>query len=177
MDLHQDIVVLTVAAGSRTTMNDLSFRMMEKADLAAVVKIENDCQSHPWTLMQFLDGFSSGHTGWVVSRAFDDRELVVGFAVVSTVLDERTLLNICVRPACQNQGAGREILGFLLQRAAAENISRFFLEVRASNRSAIHLYESLGFQQLSVRKSYYPAVLGREDGLVYVYDLSASESS
>ena len=149
-------------------MTDLRFRMMEKADLPSVVKIENDCQSHPWSLLQFLDGFNAGHTGWVACREFEGRELVAGFAVVATVLDESTLLNICIRPAFQKQGYGRELLRYLLDHAEANGIDKFFLEVRASNQVAIRLYESMGFRQLSVRKDYYPAVIGREDGLVYV---------
>lgn len=156
-------------------MTDLSFRMMEKADLPAVVKIENDCQSHPWSLLQFLDGMNAGHTGWLAYRSFKNRELVVGFAVVATVLDESTLLNICIRPAYQNQGYGRDLLRYLLYRAEESGIGRFLLEVRASNRGAIHLYESMGFQQVSVRKNYYPALVGREDGLVYA--LSSREES
>ncbi len=158
-------------------MDALRFRTMEKADLATVVKIENECQSHPWSLMQFLEGIDAGHSGWVVCREYEDKEVMLGFAVVSTVLDESTLLNICVRPAFQNQGVGRQVLEFLLQQASGENISRYFLEVRASNRIAIRLNESLGFRRLSVRKSYYPAIAGREDGLVYGCDLSSRDST
>jgi len=158
-------------------MDALKFRTMEKADLATVVKIENDCQSHPWSLMQFLEGIDAGHCGWVFCREYEGNEVMVGFAVVSTVLDESTLLNICVRPAFQHQGVGRQVLDFLLQQASGENISRYFLEVRASNRIAIRLYESLGFRRLSVRKSYYPAITGREDGLVYGFDLSSRVST
>ncbi len=157
-------------------MDALKFRRMKKADLATVVKIENDCQLHPWSLMQFLEGMDAGHTGWVVNREYEGNEVMVGFAVVSTVLDESTLLNICVRPAFQNQGLGRRVLEFLLQNAAVERVRKYFLEVRASNRIAIRLYEGLGFRQLSVRKSYYPTVVGREDGLVYGFEVSSPES-
>jgi ribosomal-protein-alanine N-acetyltransferase len=157
-------------------MDALKFRRMIKADLATVVKIENDCQLHPWSLMQFLEGMDAGHSGWVVNREYEGNEVMVGFAVVSTVLDESTLLNICVRPAFQNQGAGRRVIEFLLKNAAVERVRKYFLEVRASNRIAIRLYEGLGFRQLSVRKSYYPAVVGREDGLVYGFEVSSPES-
>ena len=149
-------------------MTNLSYRKMEKADLPSVVLIENDCHLHPWSLLQFLDGFIAGHTGWLACHKSGGREVLVGFAVIATVLDESTLLNFCIRPALQNQGYGRRFLHFLLQKSADDNISRFFLEVRASNQGAIHLYESLGFRQVSVRRDYYPALIGREDGLVYV---------
>lgn len=158
-------------------MQTLSFRKMEKADLPAVVRIENDCQSHPWSLMQFLEGFNAGHTGWLATREVDGAELLVGFAVVMAVLDECSLLNICIRPACQKQGFGGQLLEFVMARAAAENMTRMFLEVRASNQSAIRLYERAGFERVSVRRDYYPAVVGREDGLVYVLSsLSSSDS-
>ena len=106
---------------------------MTKADLPVVTKIEADCQTHPWTLLQFLDGFNAGHQGWVVCRQYEEREMIVGFAIVTSVLEERTLLNICVRPAFQKQGVGRTLLEFLLQQAKVENIEKIYLEVRASN--------------------------------------------
>jgi len=88
--------------------------------------------------------------------------------VVASVLDESTLLDICVRPACQKQGYGRSLLEFVLARAAENKMRKMFLEVRASNLGAIQLYESVGFQRIDVRRDYYPAVIGREDGLVYL---------
>lgn len=148
-------------------MTDINIRAMEKTDLPAVVRIENVCQSHPWSLLQFLDGFVAGHQGWLACMDFEGAELIVGFAVINKVVNESTLLNICIRPACQKQGYGRQLMEHLLQQATMDKISNVFLEVRASNQGAIHLYESLGFQQISVRRDYYPAVIGREDGLVY----------
>lgn len=135
--------------------------------MPVITKIESDCQSHPWTLLQFLDGFNAGHEGWVACKDFESRELIIGFAVVSKVIDEKTLLNICVRPAFQKQGFGHGILDFLLAQACSENIVKIFLEVRISNSAAIKLYESVGFEKISQRKDYYPALIGREDGLVY----------
>ena len=46
-----------------------------------------------------------------------------------------------------------------------------FLEVRASNISAIALYENIGFNEMSVRRNYYPAnpkifPSGREDAIL-----------
>lgn len=148
-------------------MTDIHFREMDKADLPIVTKIENDCQSHPWTLLQFLDSFNAGHEGWLACRKYEGREMIVGFAIVSTVVDECTLLNLCVRPAFQNKGYGRSLLTYLLKKAREEGVGKYFLEVRASNSTAIRLYESMGFEKISIRRSYYPAPAGREDGVVY----------
>lgn len=155
-------------------MPELQFRKMTKADLPVVTKIEKDCQSHPWTLLQFLDGFNAGHEGWIACKRFQERELIVGFAIVATVLDESTLLNLCVRPAYQKQGNGKNLMTYLLAQAKAEKIEKYLLEVRTSNRSAINLYESLGFEKITLRKGYYPALEGREDGLVYSLSFSGT---
>lgn len=154
-------------------MAELQFRKMDKADLAVVTRIEQDCQSHPWSLLQFLDGFNAGHEGWVACMDYDGRELIVGFAIVANVLDESTLLNICIRPAYQQQGIGRRLLAFLLEQARAGEMVKMFLEVRASNQPARGLYESVGFEAVSVRRDYYPALVGREDGVVYSLSLSS----
>jgi len=41
-----------------------------------------------------------------------------------------------------------------------------FLEVRVSNRNAIRLYESTGFNEMAIRPRYYPAANGREDAML-----------
>ena len=46
-----------------------------------------------------------------------------------------------------------------------------FLEVRPSNVSAIALYESVGFNEMAIRRGYYPAdpkqfKSGREDAVL-----------
>ena len=46
-----------------------------------------------------------------------------------------------------------------------------FLEVRPSNINAIALYENMGFNEIGVRKNYYEAVGGREDGLMFALAL------
>ena len=46
-----------------------------------------------------------------------------------------------------------------------------FLEVRPSNVVAARLYESMGFNEVGVRKDYYPAPIGHEDARVLALDL------
>ncbi|HEY5806387.1 MAG TPA: hypothetical protein VIT67_00375, partial [Povalibacter sp.] len=52
-----------------------------------------------------------------------------------------------------------------------------FLEVRPSNAVAIHLYESMRFERIGLRKGYYQAVGGREDALVYKLALEPRSAS
>ena len=54
----------------------------------------------------------------------------------------------------------------LIERAAEAGVGEAFLEVRPSNTAAIRLYQSLGFEQVGMRRGYYQAASGREDAVV-----------
>jgi len=89
---------------------------------------------------------------------------VVGFLVVRQVApDEREILNLAVDAAERRRGVARKLLETELQRVK----NQWFLEVRASNSSAIKLYESAGFRVAGRRESYYqnPA----ESGIVMMF--------
>ncbi len=66
---------------------------------------------------------------------------------------EAEIFRIGVLPSHQNQGLGRKFLSAVFQ--VYPNLD-FFLEVKESNLPALHLYESVGFQKIDQRKSYYP---------------------
>ena len=65
--------------------------------------------------------------------------------------DEREILNLAVGPFERRRGVARKLLETELRRAK----TRWFLEVRASNSSAVSLYESAGFREAGRRESYY----------------------
>ena len=91
----------------------------------------------------------------------------MGYCVSTSVLDEVSLLNICIHTKHQGRGLGSELLRYLIRQEAGAGAKTMWLEVRAGNERARVLYESLGFQLQGTRKAYYPAVEGREDALVY----------
>jgi ribosomal-protein-alanine N-acetyltransferase len=55
--------------------------------------------------------------------------------------------------------------------AKQHGANKLFLEVRPSNERAVELYRHFGFQQIGLRSGYYPAEVGREDGLVFDKEL------
>jgi ribosomal-protein-alanine N-acetyltransferase len=53
--------------------------------------------------------------------------------------------------------------------AAQQKMSRIILEVRPTNEPAFALYKKLGYEQIGIRKGYYPASPDtgiREDAIV-----------
>lgn len=138
------------------------FRPMQQEDLDAVMAIEPHIYAHPWSRGNFADSLNAGYSCWVCEQ----QGVVVGYAVMMLVLDEAHLLNISVAQANQGRGLGRALLNHLVEVARRHGAQMMFLEVRPSNRAARALYESMGFNEFSVRKGYYPAYNGREDAIL-----------
>jgi len=82
------------------------------------------------------------------------------------VLDEAHLLNLSIARTYQKQGLGRLLLEHMIAIARRQNAANMFLEVRPSNISAIALYENIGFNEMAIRRGYYPAHNGREDAVL-----------
>jgi ribosomal-protein-alanine N-acetyltransferase len=98
------------------------------------------------------------------------RELV-GYGVVMIGVQEAHLLNLSVRREWQRRGLGRQLLEHFLEVALEAGARRMFLEVRPSNAAARALYAARGFQEIAVRRGYYPAAGGREDAILMGLDL------
>ena len=136
--------------------------------LPQVLEIERRAYPFPWSEGIFRDCLKAGYSGWVLT---EEPGLAIGYALMSMAVDEAHVLNLCIDPAYQQQGLGRMLLEHMIRLARAANATIVLLEVRRSNKSAIHLYESQGFQRLGLRKGYYPAAEGREDALVLGFDI------
>ncbi len=138
------------------------FRPMVARDLDAIMQIEPHIYSHPWTRGNFSDSLKSEHSAWVLEA--DDE--IIGYSLMMMVLDEAHLLNLSIAKAYQKQGLGRFLLEHMIQVARLQKAANMFLEVRTSNISAIVLYENIGFNEMAIRRNYYPAHHGREDAVL-----------
>jgi ribosomal-protein-alanine N-acetyltransferase len=146
---------------------ELLIRPMRESELDAVVHIERASYTFPWTEGIFRDCLRVNYICRVV--AID--VALVGYGIMSVGAGEAHLLNVCIADAYRCRGIGRRLLGHLLQTAAAAGAREAFLEARPSNTAAIRLYQSLGFQQIGVRRGYYQAIEGREDAIVLRRDI------
>ena len=140
---------------------------MQMHDLDNVMQIEPTIYSYPWTRGNFSDSLSAGYSGWVMEQNAE----MIGYSLLMMVMDEAHLLNLSVAKHCQKKGLGRYLLEHMLKIAKTHKAASMFLEVRASNISAIALYENMGFCEIAVRRGYYPAdpklfKNGREDAVL-----------
>ena len=144
-------------------------RPMAAADLASVAELERESYVFPWNDQIFSDCLRVGYHCVVVETAAG----VGGYAVLSMGAGEAHVLNLCIGERLRRHGVGRRLLLSVLCHARDRGIRDAFLEVRRSNKTAISLYHSLGFECIGQRRGYYQAQEGREDALVYRLELGA----
>ena len=137
-------------------------RPMQEDDLDEVIAIEEAVYPFPWTRGIFHDCLLVGYSCWV----YQFEEQIVGYVVMSIAAGEAHILTLAVHPEFQGKGLARKILEHVLMISRERGAESIFLEVRPSNQRAIRIYEKAGFNEIGIRKGYYPDVDGREDALV-----------
>ena len=135
---------------------------MSEHDLPEILNIEQRSYDFPWTEGIFYDCLRLGYSSWVIEIS----QRIVGYGVMSLAVQECHILNLCIDPDYQGQGIGRRLLEQLLIIGRARKTNTVFLEVRLTNIQALSLYFSQGFNEIGMRKNYYPALLGREDAVI-----------
>jgi len=158
---------------------ELSFLPMQMADLDEVLAIESVSHIYPWTKGNFSDSLAAGHWAYCIrpninqSNAapgtYFDPDVLWAYCSLYPAVDELHLLNITVSPKLRKLGLGSRMMNAIEGVAAQQKMPRIILEVRPSNVSALALYQKLGYEQIGVRKGYYPTDSEsgvREDALV-----------
>lgn len=141
----------------RTTL-----RLMIEADLNAVYAIEQAAYEYPWSLKNLQDCYTSGYQCWVWQL---DANLI-GYGIMSVAVGECEILNLCTHPIYQGQGLGKKMLSHLLKIGLKDGADMAFLEVRESNTRALQLYRSIGFNEIGIRRNYYPHSKGRMNAIM-----------
>ncbi|MGK0272139.1 MAG: ribosomal-protein-alanine N-acetyltransferase [Cocleimonas sp.] len=138
-------------------------RPMQTEDLTELMVGELASYPYPWTRGNFEDCLSNkAYYCWV----FEQQQSLLGHVVMSVVLKEAHILNICLYPQNQNKGWGRKLLNETEIVAKNYGAETCFLEVRPSNKSGLHLYQAEAYNEIGLRKNYYPGNNGREDAIV-----------
>lgn len=130
----------------------MTFREMLVEDLDQVVDIEQNLFSVPWTKEGFLTYLMKKDTMFFV---VEEKERILGYCSMMTVLDEGDILNVAVRSDRQKEGIGQFLVDSMLRMADMQGIRLVHLEVRQGNGTARRLYQRLGFKEDGLRRDYY----------------------
>lgn len=141
---------------------------MTLADLSAVFMLECASQQDAWSKQHFADEFANP-----VAKIdlYWCQDLLAGFLCSWLIAGELQIQNLATLPGMRRRGVAARLLDHVFERSRRSGLDTACLEVRASNRAAIALYEKFGFVAAGRRPAYYP---DGEDALLMTYNLSAA---
>ena len=132
-----------------------------------IVSIEKSAFNKPWTKNQFMNDIQSelDSENWV----YVIDELVAGYIFGWIIQGEFHLNNIAVQPKYLRRSIGKNLIQHIIARVILRNIGGILLEVSAENIPARKCYQSLGFNQMGIRKDYYSK---GDDAILYNLELN-----
>jgi [ribosomal protein S18]-alanine N-acetyltransferase len=142
----------------------IDLRPLTLADLAAIERIEHASYPTPWSRSMFAGELAKPSSISIGAIDLDADGRLVGYLIISRYVDAWHVMNVAVAPAYRRLGIATQMLEDLFRRTNGDVRRGYTLEVRVSNRTAIALYERLGFQATGVRRGYYTD--NREDALI-----------
>jgi len=125
----------------------------EERDLQIISELEKDLFfEEKWSYFQILKEFKNEISKiWVLK----EKEKIIGYLIFREIKPEIEVFKIGVKKEYQRKGLGTKLMQKLIEFAKEKNISKIFLEVKASNLSAYNFYKKLGFKETYRRKNYY----------------------
>ncbi len=134
----------------------LKLRKAKVADLSQLVELENQCFSY--------DQLSRRNFHWMIKNAhsvflvmeYKTRLIGYGLVLINAGTSLARLYSICTLPEYQGYGLASQLISELETIAADdEDCAYLRLEVKASNKGAIKLYEKLGYRKFTQKEDYY----------------------
>lgn len=116
--------------------------------LDIILNIEKEC---------FSDAWSKDNIELMLNSDFDkiltvDKSAYINYRIM---YEEAELMRIAVLKNSRNKSYASTLMFNMIEDLKVENIKRCLLEVRASNKAAISLYEKYDFKIIGKRKEYY----------------------
>jgi [ribosomal protein S18]-alanine N-acetyltransferase len=142
-------------------MSDIVLREARRADLDAILVIENAEFTDPWSPESFAPEFDDPYS-WF--RVIEVHGTVAGYVIARIVARQGEIANIAVAAVHRGTGLGGRLLDAAVSTAEASECEAVWLEVRVSNEPALRLYQSRQFEPIGRRKGYYRSPV--EDALV-----------
>ena len=139
----------------------IELRKAAEADIEWLCEVENANFSLPWTAETFRHMIADESCDVLIATADGER---AGFLVLSRVLDEGSIDNVCTVPELRRRGAADALMDAALKLAGQHELALITLEVRSSNSGAIALYKKHNFETVGIRPGYY--LQPREDAVI-----------
>ena len=130
----------------------MTIRQLDKTFVGQITALYQGNFSDGWSEGMLESGFDGGRLNAL--GAFFQTQLV-GVVTFSLSIDDADIEGVVVDKQFRKQGIGEKLMRSAHEFILGKQIKSVLLEVRESNKSAISLYQKLGYQRIAVRKNYY----------------------
>ena len=128
----------------------------KSSDLMNVYEFDKSYFPFPWSSDSWMETQVSSKD-YLLSTFCDRSGSLKAFCLWKISLEEELLhlLKVVVCPGMRGMGLGKILLEGVVGVIGSMGIKKFYLEVEECNRSAIRLYEKIGFHKLHLAKNFY----------------------
>ncbi len=147
---------------NREKQLELDILKMELSHLPRIMEIEKKSFNDPWSKKSFIREITHNHYAYYFVACLEKQ--VIGYIGGWNVVDELHITNLAVDPAYRRLGIAYKLINWIIDIVRSEGAVKATLEVRVSNKAAIHLYEKCGFVAAGKRPRYY--INNGEDALI-----------
>ncbi|HHU0096299.1 TPA: ribosomal protein S18-alanine N-acetyltransferase, partial [Legionella pneumophila] len=137
------------------------------SDIENVYSIETNVHIAPWSKDILRDCVLVGYDCRVLEINNGDSSILAGYIISRISNNSCHILNLCIAKPLQSKGLGRKLLQTVLYSLSKyTQTESVILEVRPSNSAALHLYETMGFEKVEIKKDYYKDKNSVEDAIL-----------
>ena len=131
-------------------------------DMAQLAQWEKVCFKEPWSYDQLVQ--ECHRNPFFHGVALKWNKDIIGYAILWLIYEQAQVARVAILPPFRNSGYGKLWMEMIKKYCQEKGCQKCTLEVRASNRSAISMYEKAGFQCIHTVEKYYS---DGEDAKVY----------
>ncbi|EDX84866.1 acetyltransferase, GNAT family [Synechococcus sp. PCC 7335] len=156
---HSDLLVLVKAS----SVEPINSRLTQTSPKLVSTTEPDDAHTPQTSIQSNVDAQISAQSNTLIntqitpsnpSRKGQQVELL-GVGCLWAILEEAHITTLAIDPKYQGQKLGLWLLAQLLQKAYKRGLTRATLEVRATNKRALSLYQKFDFKEAGIRKRYY----------------------
>lgn len=150
-------------------MEIIEIKKDQQQYISEIAALESDIFTDPWSEKSIRDTLENPQARiWaIISRQAPPcscastvpehagKPQLLGYVIFYYVLDEGEIARIATSPQHRRQGVAVRLLEKMRAFSYEQNITRWLLDVRISNETAIHFYKAAGFAEDGVRKNFY----------------------
>lgn len=150
-------------------MEIIEIKKDQQQYISEIAALESDIFPDPWSEKSIRDTLENPQARiWAIisrqappcscastSPEHAGKPQLLGYVIFYYVLDEGEIARIATSPQHRRQGVAVRLLEKMRAFSYEQNITRWLLDVRISNETAIHFYKAAGFAQDGVRKNFY----------------------